>query len=85
MTFEALCVQPLKEERRRAQTVITHGRRQRGAAPLFTVTGRKKPAWLVRDGQFHKAFSDKVLFYPALLFFGGVGWGGFSHIKEMKE
>lgn len=81
MTFDALCVQPLKEERRRAQTVITHGPRQRDA-PLFTVTGREKTASLVRDGQFHKAFSDKVLFYPALLFFGGWAGGGDSLISK---
>lgn len=31
------------------------------------MTGRKKTS-PVRAGWFHKAFGDKVLFYPALLF-----------------
>lgn len=42
--------------------------KSKGPFPLFIMTGRKNTASPVRAGRFHKAFGDKVLFYPTPLF-----------------
>lgn len=42
--------------------------KSKGPSTVFHYDGEKKTVSPVRAGRFHKAFGDKVLFYPAPLF-----------------